>query len=386
MPSQCVADRALCPKLWSGPVRRSSGFTLIELLVVIAIIAVLIGLLLPAIQKVREAANRTKCENNLKQLALALHNVQDTQGRLPPAAGTFGGAYYAPLFFHLLPYIEQGNTWSGATWMDPTATVSWTPLTVPNPNTTIDIGIIWPTWDSVNVNANPSVFLRGMLIPAYRCPSDPSLGSGATRVLEATACMDWCAGDASYAGNFLVFGRFSYKFDPTSGMNVPMFPTPSTKNFETVWDGRARIPSSFPDGTSNTMVFAEKYARCETSGPPSQNNCCHGTFWMRGIFHGQKGTPGVNDTEDSYPGDTLSAVFGGGMGGGGPWQTGLNSKFLVQPSLNNCNWQVASTPHAAINVALADGSVRSLSPTISSLTWYQACTPNGGESLGDDWQ
>src|SRR5215469_13397466 len=96
------------------------AFTLIELLVVIAIIAVLIGLLLPAIQKIREAANRAKCENNLKQIALALHNCQDSQGRLPPMAGTFGGAFYGPLFFHLLPYIEQGNTWNMAVWMDPT--------------------------------------------------------------------------------------------------------------------------------------------------------------------------------------------------------------------------------------------------------------------------
>src|SRR5262249_11183644 len=116
------------------------GFTLIELLVVIAIIAVLIGLLLPAVQKVREAANRARCESNLKQIALALHNCQDTQGRLPPMAATFAGAYYAPLFFHLLPYIEQGNTWSITVWMDPTAQrTGGPPITTPNQTTIINI-------------------------------------------------------------------------------------------------------------------------------------------------------------------------------------------------------------------------------------------------------
>src|SRR5712692_4579557 len=99
------------PKL-THPVR--FGFTLIELLVVIAIIGVLVGLLLPAVQKVREAANRMKCTNNLKQMALALHNSNDAMGRMPPMAGTYGGAYYAPLLFHLLPYIEQDNTWKMA--------------------------------------------------------------------------------------------------------------------------------------------------------------------------------------------------------------------------------------------------------------------------------
>jgi prepilin-type N-terminal cleavage/methylation domain-containing protein len=361
---------------------RVSGFTLIELLVVIAIIAVLIGLLLPAVQKVREAGNRARCANNLKQLGLALHNVQANQGRLPPMAATFAGAYYAPLFFHLLPYVEQGNTWNMAIKMDPTYGISNGQTSTPNPKTTIDLGVIWPTHLSVNVSTTPYTWVRGTLVPVYRCPSDPSLGSGTVGGFEGSACYDWCAGDASYAGNFLVFGKFSY--DSKTGL--PVFASPSTKNYETVWDGNARIPGSFPDGTSNTIVFAEKYARCESAA----GGCCHATWWMRGIFAGQKGLPGIGGMNDSFPGDDLSAVFAGGTStvgsNHGSWLTGLDSKFLVQPKPNQCNWQVASTPHTAMNVALADGSVRSLSPTMNALTWYQACTPNGGEILGEDWQ
>src|SRR5437879_12005775 len=122
--------------------RRRNGFTLIELLVVIAIIAVLIGLLLPAVQKVREAANRIKCTNNLKQIGLAEPGYHDTYGKFtcswdyeqakPPTRPTAVSHAWS---VYLLPYIEQDNLYkqynfNGVLYNDPNATVVKTPLKI----------------------------------------------------------------------------------------------------------------------------------------------------------------------------------------------------------------------------------------------------------------
>jgi len=353
--------------------RRSAAFTLIELLVVIAIIAVLIGLLLPAVQKVREAAARAKCQNNLKQMALGCHNCHDSLSRLPPMAGTFGGAYYAPLLYHLLPYVEQDAVWRAGAWIDTSATVGGNPI--PAAGSIVNLGVVWPTWGAVP-GPNAGYFLRQTSIPVYKCPSDGTLFPYPGAVLGGGT--DWTNGDCSYAGNFLVFGGWNNKDT-----------VPSTANYDRVWDNKSTLQASIPDGTSNTILFAEKYARCDSVNAPG------GNWWMRGIFHPtSSGSPSASAPQDSFPGDRLSAVFGGGVGQDGTrWLQGAFSKFQTQPALpfaaaaqgGQCDRRVASTPHQAMQAGMADGSVRSISGNISNTTWWIAVTPDQNDILANDW-
>jgi hypothetical protein len=315
----------------------------------------LVSLLLPAVQAAREAARRTQCINNLKQQGLAAHNAHDTFKRFPPQAGHFGPAYYAPLYYHMLPFLEQQNVYEMGGNCDLAAAVGQAA-----PNTWVGLGVNWPTWGSVNTSERK--WLRQTRIDAYQCPSDSTLGNG----------LDWMPGDSSYAGNFLVFGGTA---------NVTL--APSVANADRVWDGKTTF-ATLTDGSSNTIMFAEKLSRCNGTGNPG------GTWWMRGVFRiGSQSNPNASVPQDSYPGDRLSAVFGGGRSRDYVIPTGIASRFQVRP-LNplgtaaqggRCDRRLASTQHNAMQVAMCDGGVRGLSGTIDVAVWAALITPAGGETV-----
>jgi hypothetical protein len=273
------------------------------------------------VQKVRAAAARIQCANNLKQLGLAVHNSNDTMGQLPPMSciGPWGGAdvnkvYGGPagggnLFYWLLPFIEQDNIYK----LHQNPTYSWTEAGEPDPGPIVQ-----------------------QTIKTYLCPAD-----GGNEPVQMWG-NGWAAGN--YVGNYQVFGKPVASDDWTG-------------------NGSARIPATFVDGTSNTIIFAEKVARCND---PNSN--------------------------PYGPGGTFSPLWGHGrwdyrwMPAFQTWiSNGPGAMFQVTPT-TNCHIFLASSPHTAgMNVGLGDGSVRFLSQGISGNTWWFACTPAGGETLGSDW-
>jgi len=309
--------------------RRWRGFTLIELLVVIAIIAILIGLLVPAVQKVREAAARTQCSNNLKQIGTALHNYHGTLGYFPNAYININGGGTGSIFYFLLPYVEQDNIYK--------------------------LGQMAP----INTNPQPDAYWgnfadprtpAGHPIKTYLCPSDPTTDP------NATWTNGWVVG--SYADNNYVFGDSN----------------PTWVGWASAWDNspppHSRMPGSFQDGTSNTIGVAEKYARCNGSG----------TLWGHGEWNPQW-EPRFFTWQDPLFGPSPPS-----------WPTPPKcSKFQVQPgpnpsSTSSCNNTITSTGHSSgMNVLLMDASVRNLNQAVSFNTWNFALTPSGGEVLGSDW-
>jgi prepilin-type N-terminal cleavage/methylation domain-containing protein/prepilin-type processing-associated H-X9-DG protein len=298
---------------------RRQGFTLIELLVVIAIIAILIGLLLPAVQKVREAANRGKCQNNLKQWGLAMHNYHDTNGQFPLGAIDAPRHTWVP---YMWPYIEQQGL--ATAYGDPMVQQFYQPPAVVQ--TTLTGLICTP-------------------VPQYYCPSDRP---GAM----------W-EGDSYWRarGNYVVCWGARTTTGTTGGQAAFGFQN-GNNGVPTV----VRI-TDILDGTSNTMLMSEAVVAIGNS-----DFITHGD-----IFNDDVEAAGAMFMTDNTPNSGTDTMY----------CTASNDPFAPCSNGSPGVASARSRHPAGVNVLFCDGSLHFISNTVALATWQALGTINAGDPIGE---